>query len=215
MVVDVEILDFNETDMINKVALACYTCTHSDLSKFVDLTLDEKKQLIKRVVSRGHLSVLRHANFTIAIIGGSRAMTHQLVRHQAGFNFSQQSLRYTKINEENDDFYNLPEILKKSRYSKNIENVLHEIKSLYIELINDGIKAEDARYILPIGTKSNIIVTANGESLYNLFKSRCCSRAQLEIRKITQTIQKYMEENFPYMFFNTGPDCKNCKEKCK
>jgi thymidylate synthase (FAD) len=202
-------------NIYNKIGLACYICTHSNIDNFKNLSNQEIKNLVKRVISKGHLSVLRHCNFTFEIQNCSRVLTHQLVRHQAGFSFSQQSLRYTKIDSENSDFYVIPETIKKSCFLSNYKSLLREIQSLYLDMIDDGIEAEDARYILPIGVKTNILFSANGESLYNFFKSRCCMRAQLEIRSMAKQIQKLMEEKFPYIFFNTGPDCKNCKEKCK
>src|SRR5579863_10369069 len=44
--------------------------------------------------SSGHGSVLEHANFTLLLYGVSRSVTHELVRHRAGFSFSQTSQRY-------------------------------------------------------------------------------------------------------------------------
>lgn len=42
----------------------------------------------------GHGSVLEHAVWTFLIVGVSRSLTHELVRHRAGFAFSQLSQRY-------------------------------------------------------------------------------------------------------------------------
>jgi thymidylate synthase (FAD) len=42
----------------------------------------------------GHGSVLEHAVWTFLITGVSRSLTHELVRHRAGFAFSQLSQRY-------------------------------------------------------------------------------------------------------------------------
>jgi len=204
-----------EEIMVNNVALACFVCTHSDLTKFNDMSINDKKQLISRVVKKGHLSILRHANFVFNVTGCTRVLTHQLVRHQAGFNFSQQSLRYTKIEEDNNDFYDIPDTLKNSRFNFKIENEMENVKNLYLEIIEDGYKAEDARYVLPIGTKSNIVFSANGQSLYNFFKSRCCTRAQTEIRMLALKIYELMIKLYPYMFIDCYTDCKNCKEPCK
>lgn len=42
----------------------------------------------------GHGSVLEHAVFNLVITGVSRSLTHELVRHRAGFAYSQLSQRY-------------------------------------------------------------------------------------------------------------------------
>jgi thymidylate synthase (FAD) len=44
--------------------------------------------------SSGHGSVFEHANFSFFIWGIDRSVTHELVRHRAGFGFSQVSQRY-------------------------------------------------------------------------------------------------------------------------
>lgn len=211
----IKLLDANYVnDIYRKIGLACYVCTHENINNYNYLNIEDIKQLIKRVVSRGHLSILRHYSFTFEIQDCSRVLTHQLVRHQAGFSFSQQSLRYTKISPDKDEFYNTPDTIKTSRFLSDYKELLNDVKSLYLDMIDNGIPAEDARYILPIGVKTNIVFSANGEALYNFFKSRCCARAQLEIRQLAIEIKNIMESTFPYIFFNCGADCKNCKEKC-
>src|SRR3954466_14825374 len=42
----------------------------------------------------GHGSVLEHAVWNLLLTGVSRSLTHELVRHRAGFGFSQLSQRY-------------------------------------------------------------------------------------------------------------------------
>ena len=51
------------------------------------------EQLLDKIMSLGHHSVLEHASFTFGIEGVSRVTTHQLVRHRIA-SFSQQSQRY-------------------------------------------------------------------------------------------------------------------------
>ena len=73
---------------------------------------------------------------------------------------------------------------------KSPEAVLTYIKALeackksYINLVKMGINQEDARYILPHGTQTRMVVTMNVRSLYNFFNLRCCNRAQTEIRQL-------------------------------
>src|SRR5438067_10400459 len=61
----------------------------------------------------GHGSVLEHAVWNFIITGVSRSMTHELVRHRAGFGFSQLSQRYVDESEasyvEPDAIANDPE----------------------------------------------------------------------------------------------------------
>jgi thymidylate synthase (FAD) len=49
---------------------------------------------LRHIKESGHGSVLEHVNYSLLIWGVSRALTHELVRHRAGFGFSQVSQRY-------------------------------------------------------------------------------------------------------------------------
>jgi thymidylate synthase (FAD) len=51
---------------------------------------------IKPLMSEGHTSPLEHVSFTFYIMGVSRSLTHQLVRHRTG-KYNQQSQRYVKL----------------------------------------------------------------------------------------------------------------------
>jgi thymidylate synthase (FAD) len=49
---------------------------------------------ISNLIASGHGSVLEHANVSLFIAGISRGCSHEIVRHRAGFAFSQRSTRY-------------------------------------------------------------------------------------------------------------------------
>src|SRR5204863_5540198 len=51
-------------------------------------------EYIRNLIKQGHESVLEHVSWTLLLIGVSRALTHQLVRHRSGFSFSQLSQQY-------------------------------------------------------------------------------------------------------------------------
>lgn len=54
----------------------------------------ETRDYIENIKESGHGSVLEHGVITLAISGVSRALTHELIRHRAGFAVSQESQRY-------------------------------------------------------------------------------------------------------------------------
>ena len=59
-------------------------------------TKEKIKELLDKIVSSGHLSVLEHASFTFGIEGVSRALLAQLTRHRIA-SFSVQSQRYVSL----------------------------------------------------------------------------------------------------------------------
>jgi len=67
------------------------------------------KEYIKSIKEMGHGSVLEHAVWTLIFVGVSRTLTHELVRHRAGFAYSQLSQRYV---DESVAEYVVPEVIK-------------------------------------------------------------------------------------------------------
>ena len=85
---------------------------------------------------------------------------------------------------------------------------LHACKKCYIDLVKMGIDKEDARYILPHGTQTRIVMTMNVRSLYNFFNLRCCERAQTEIRQLANMMLEEVKKIAPGLFESAGAPCE-------
>ena len=79
--------------------------------------------------------------------GISRACSHQLVRHRLA-SYSQQSQRYVS-HAQRFDAVTPPSIAGRSDITRRYEDLLEEIHRAYGEMIDAGVPAEDARFILP------------------------------------------------------------------
>jgi len=200
-----------------KLPAMAATLTHSK-TKPEDLEgLPKKKQamILDQVLKLGHTSVIEHASFTFAISDVSRSLTHQLVRHRIA-SYSQQSQRYVNLHEPN---YVIPPLISKNNKTKKAyEKTMEVIWEHYNKLLQLNIPAEDARYVLPNATCTNIMVTMNARSLLNFFELRCCLHAQWEIRLLANKMLQEVKKVAPKIFQNTGPTCKSkgfCPEKKK
>jgi len=191
--------------------------THSK-SKPRDLKKASEKHLqkvLREVLKLGHTSIIEHACFTFAISDVSRSLTHQLVRHRIA-SYAQQSQRYVNLKEPN--FVTPPRIAKNKKMKNVFMETMNTLWRQYNKLLEAGIPAEDARYVLPNATCSNIIVTMNARSLLNFFELRCCLHAQWEIRKLAGKMLSEVKKAAPIIFKNAGPPCKTkgiCPEKDK
>lgn len=175
----------------------------------------ELKAILKQVMNLGHTSVIEHTNFTFAISDVSRSLTHQLVRHRIA-SYAQQSQRYVNLNEPN--YVTPPKIENNKKMKKAYDETMKNIWMEYNKLINLGIPAEDARFILPNAASTNIIVTMNARSLLNFFELRCCQHAQWEIRQLANNMLQKVKKVAPTIFKNAGPACKSkgiCPENKK
>ena len=175
----------------------------------------ELKSILEHVVNLGHTSVIEHTSFTFAISDVSRSLTHQLVRHRIA-SYAQQSQRYVNLNESN--YVTPPKIAKNKKMKKAYDKTMENIWKEYNKLLELDIPAEDARYVLPNATCTNIIVTMNARSLLNFFELRCCQHAQWEIRHLANKMLQEVKKVAPTIFIKAGPVCKNkgiCPENKK
>lgn len=166
--------------------------------------LEKARRLIKKIRSSGHESVLEHSNFTFGVEKLSRSASHQLVRHRIA-SYSQRSQRYVK---ETKPQYVVPDsISQNSEFLKKYNKAIGEIFSLYSYLLDAGVPAEDARYLLPNATETQLIFTMNARELLHFFRLRGCERAQWEIRRVAHEMFRLVYPLAPSVFNGAGPAC--------
>lgn len=148
-------------------------------------------RIMKSCYESGHQSVLEFADFTFHIEGISRACSHQTVRHRHA-SYAQRSQRYV----EEDNFkYVTPMTIQVNAEAlvKYIEHMTN-CQNVYCALIELGIPAEDARYVLPNACETIIEVKMNGRELIHFMNERLCTRAQWEIRDLAKAMKKAVTE---------------------
>lgn len=169
------------------------------------LTDEKIRKVLTTIMASGHFSTLEHASYTFAIEGVSRALTHQLVRHRLA-SYNQQSQRYVKFKEE-------PPIVRPASVDTNPEaaqafdEAIEACWQAYDKLVQAGVPAEDARYILPNACETKIVVTMNIRELMHFFSNRCCNRAQWEIRELAWKMLELVRPTAPFIFRTAGPGC--------
>lgn len=162
-----------------------------------DPEVDKALKLLQGIVRAGHGSVLEHCTFTFSIEGISRACSHQLVRHRIA-SYSQQSQRY--VNGEKFGFV-MPDKIKKVPLLKEMfEDHMNKTMNLYGLFVECGIPKEDARYLLPNATTTNIVVTMNARELLHFIGLRMDKRAQWEIRELAKEMLRQVKEVAPVIF---------------
>ena len=158
---------------------------------------DTEKAFIRMLIKRGHLSVLEHAYATFRISGISRAFTHQLVRHRLCA-FTQQSQRY--VDESNFNYIEPLSIKNHPEAHSAFVDFMGKARKAYQELQKLGIKKEDARFVLPNATESQIVVTTNLREWRHIIELRSEPGAQWEIRKTAIEILKILKRHAPTIF---------------
>ena len=163
------------------------------------------EKFVEMIVRKGHLSVLEHVNAAFRLTGGSRAFTHQLVRHRMA-SFTQQSQRY--VNENNFRFVEPPSIAGHEEAHDAFTAFMEHARSAYLNLQSMGIKNEDARFVLPNAITSEIVVSADLREWRHIIEVRSHSSAQWEIRQAAVTIFEILSRKIPSAFFDLTLDSK-------
>ena len=135
-------------------------------------------RIVKGCIRSGHQSILEHCTFTFKIEGISRACSHQLVRHRIA-SYSQQSQRYVTYSNLEWATTGVP-----TETVDELEEYCDYALTAYLDMIERGVKAEDAREVLPNATPTIVYVTFNLRALMHFCNERMCTRAQKEIREV-------------------------------
>lgn len=194
----------NPEQIVAAAIRQCYAAIGpGELKRKIDK--ETRERLIKQVLISGHTSTLEHASFTFGIEGISRVSEIQLVRHRVGCSYSIQSGRYVKRGEAK---FVIPESVKNDKeiYPK-YRKILKEIQELYRQMIEKGIKAEDARYLQSQSLQTKIVVTMNARALLHFFELRCCKRAQWEIQQLANLMLGEVKKVAPIIFEKAGASC--------
>jgi len=205
--------DIVERFYVPLVYTACRTC-YSELPpeeifrRAVEGEIEPAKmqKLISGVIESGHGSTIEHIVFTFGITGVSRTLSHQLVRHRAGVAFDQQSQRYVTFKGATTM---LPGSIAEAdselreRYEASIEGSLE----LYGALVGAGIPGEDARFVFPNATRTNLVMTTNLRALIHMSGLRLCTMAQWEIRRLFQLVRHEIFSVSPFLGSFLAPKC--------
>lgn len=196
---------------IATAARLCYAPVGA--SELMETMPEERvKSVLSTIMRSGHYSTLEHASYTFAIDGVSRALTHQLVRHRLA-SFNQQSQRYVKFKDGLTCIK--PETVKANEEANALfDDVMVAVEDAYARMIDIGIPAEDARFILPNAVETKIVTTMNVRELLHFFELRCCNRAQWEIRELAHRMLDLVRPTAPFVFMDAGAPCvhSSCPE---
>src|ERR671933_858725 len=171
------------------------------------------RDYLENIKRQGHGSVLEHANYSLLLEGVSRSLTHELVRHRAGFAYSQLSQRY--VDESDASFVVPPAIIGdealEAAWRSQIEGALGSYVSLVQQLmeryawVGDKVHRrkmarEAARGVLPNSTETKIVVTGNARAWRTMLELRSGEGAELEIRRLAVAVLRLLQCEAPGFF---------------
>lgn len=168
---------------------------------------------IGHILEVGHGSVLEHAVWNLLITGVSRSLTHELIRHRAGFGYSQLSQRYVdeSVAEyvEPDVIAGDPELHRlwleavghaHEAYMTLTEKLQAKFQDEPDRTLRRKLARQAARSVLPNATETKIFVTANARALRHFIELRGSRHAETEIRKLATAVLHVLQQDAPNLF---------------
>jgi len=194
--------------VIEAAGRACYRSWEEGLNPNVTRIRRDQEQYFLNLLRSGHGSVLEHANYTFILSDISRVFSHELVRHRAGSAFSQESLRFVRLDEIP---FRIPEVLEPMR--PKIISILETLEEFQIAAAEEfGLDEEGVpfhtkkeitsamRRLAPDGVSTVIIWTANVRTLRHTIQMRTDPGAEEEIRTVFNQIGTIMKDEAPLLF---------------
>src|SRR6185312_11404840 len=184
----------------------CYMSQHNPASR-------STAEYLENIKKQGHGSVLEHAVYVLLIEGISRSCSHELVRHRAGFGYSQLSQRY--VDESHAAFVMPPAIqgdaglearwteqvtAAQAAYVAAVEGLMEKHAWVEDRTHRRKMAREAARSVLPNATEVKIVVSANVRAWRTMLELRLGEGAELEIRRMAVACLRVLQHEAPALF---------------
>lgn len=186
--------------LYRKIETAGRVCYKSEDKMTEDTQSAEK--LIQEIISRGHEAVLEHGTLTFKFVC-DRGVSHEIVRHRIA-SYCQESTRY--CNYSKGKFGSEITVIQPCYLEPGTPQytswkaacLFSEV--CYMNMLNEGATAQEARAVLPNSLKTEIIVTMDIREWRHFFKLRCSRAAHPQMREVARMAFDICRECYPVLF---------------
>lgn len=207
--------------LVELAGRSCYKSFDAGLNPNINKVRTDSEQYHGNILKSKHGSVVEHATCTFAFENVSRVYTHELVRHRAGMAFSQESLRYVRLDRlkywvpdliaENEEAMKVfEEMFEKCEWAQKKLAEIYDIEN--IKSFHTKKQLTSAfRRVAPIGLATGIVATFNLRALRWVIQMRTAESSEVEIRKVFCEVYNIAKEKWPYLFqdFETSEATKD------
>ena len=164
-------------------------------------------KLLKYLIKNHHWSPFEMVHMTVEI-ETSRAIAQQILRHRS-FSFQEFSLRYAKATEaivyparrqdeknRQNSIDDLPDYAREE-FREMQEEVNNFSQECYERALEMGVAKEQARFLLPLSTKTKLYMCGSIRSWIHYCELRCGNGTQLEHKEIADRCKAILKDNFP------------------
>lgn len=187
-----------ELQQIERVARVCYKSEDK-----ITPDGESAKKLVGFLVKQGHEAMLEHSQLSV-LFTCDRAIANELVRHRIA-SFAQESTRYCNYSKEKfgaEIQVIMPTFIKNADEPTRTAwtESMYSVEKQYMRLLEHGFRPEQARCVLPLCLKTEIVVTANYREWRNIFKLRTPVAAHPQMRELMCPLLKEIQKKIPVVF---------------
>ena len=180
-------------DMLRQIEEAGRTCYKSEVSDDFEKT----RSLVRKWMEYKHFSVIEHVSVGVRIFC-DRGVSHELVRHRLA-SYSQESPRYCnygkdKFGGEISCIQPTFELLQRDL------DLLTLIEQHYLDAVESRLTPQEARYFLPNGLKTEVVMTCNVREWRHVFAMRTSPKAHPQIRELMVDMLEEFQAQIPIIF---------------
>lgn len=192
------ISDLNGSEILKHIERCARVCYKSEDR----ITDGSAEKMVAALIRSGHEAMLEHYSFTVKFIC-DRGVSHELVRHRIA-SFAQESSRYCCY--AKDKFGKELTFINPCFWEPNSDNYarwfheMNEAEKTYLAMIESGATPEQARDILPMSIKTEIVMTANLREWRHFFKLRAegvTGKPHPQMLEITIPFLKELKQKVP------------------
>lgn len=183
-----------ELELIEKAARTCYKSEDKYRPQG-----ESAKKLIKKLIENGHEAMLEHSLLTVKFIV-DRAIANEIVRHRLCA-FAQESTRYVNYGHGHEAEFIAPCYLDydSDAFAMWVQAV-SDAEKRYLDLLTEECTPQEARGVLPLSLKTEIVVSANYREWRHILKLRCDKAAHPQIREVMLPLLAELTDLIPVVF---------------
>lgn len=166
------------------------------------LTATSAADFVRRLIASGHHSVLEHVSLSVRFTV-DRGVSHEIVRHRIA-SYSQESTRY--CNYSKDKFGNEITVIRPCYFEEGSgsyvvwEAACRVAEKAYFGLLKQGCKPEEARAVLPMSLKTELVMTANLREWRYFLALRTAKACHPQMRQAAGMLLDVLAFSLPVIF---------------
>ena len=190
--------DINGGKILKDIELAARTCYKSEDK----IGRGSAEELVRILLKRGHEAMIEFGDIAVKFVC-NRGFTHEMVRMRL-CSFAQESTRYCNYGKDGEITFIRPPFLLESNELDQCFRVwkgaMREAEMNYLKLIKLGCSPQEARGVLPIDVKTEIVVKTNIREWRHIFKLRTARAAHPSMQQLMRPLCEELKDKIPLVF---------------